>query len=135
MNYWLLKSEPSTYSWDDLMALGCDHWDGVRNYTARNNMQQMSVGDWCLFYHSVKEKSIVGIVEVVRESYPDPTTDDTRWCVVDVVPIRKMKRAISLSEVKADGRLTEMELLKNSRLSVQRVLKEEFEIIMQLSKT
>ncbi|MEQ8715154.1 MAG: EVE domain-containing protein, partial [Cyclobacteriaceae bacterium] len=86
MRYWLIKSEPGTYSWDDFVKLGRDHWDGVRNYQARNNMKEMKVGDLALFYHSVKEKSVVGIAEVVREFYPDPTIDDERWVVVDFVP-------------------------------------------------
>ncbi len=134
MNYWLIKSEPNTYSWDDLVRLGRDHWDGVRNFKARNNIKQMKVGDLCLFYHSVNEKSVVGIVEVVKEYYKDPTTDDHRWYVMDVVPVRKLKKPVSLAEVKADDRLTEMQLVKYSRLSVQGVKKEEFDIILELSE-
>ncbi len=135
MNYWLIKSEPGTYSWDDLVQLGRDHWDGVRNYKARNNIMAMKVGDLCLFYHSVSEKSVVGIAEVVKEHYPDPTTDDNRWYVMDVIPIRKLKRPVTLAEVKADGRLDQMKLVTHSRLSVQPVKKEEFDIIIELSES
>lgn len=134
MNYWLIKSEPSTYSWDNLVKLGRDHWDGVRNFKARNNIKQMKVGDLCLFYHSVNEKAVVGIAEVVREYYQDPTTDDHRWYVMDVVPLRKLKRPVTLAEVKADERLSEMQLVKYSRLSVQGVRKEEFDIILEMSE-
>lgn len=134
MEYWLIKSEPNTYSWDDLVELGVDHWDGVRNFKARNNIKAMKVGDLCLFYHSVNEKSIVGIAEVVKEYYKDPTTDDHRWYVMDVKPVRKLKRPITLAEVKADERLSEMQLVKYSRLSVQKVRKEEFDIILEMSE-
>ena len=134
MNYWLIKSEPNTYSWDDLVKLGRDHWDGVRNFKARNNIKQMKVGDLCLFYHSVNEKAIVGIAEVVKEYYQDPTTDDHRWYVMDVVPKEKRKRPVTLAEVKADERLSEMQLVKYSRLSVQAVKKEEFDIIIEMSE-
>ena len=134
MNYWLIKSEPNTYSWDDLVKKGRDHWDGVRNFKARNNIKQMKEGDLCLFYHSVNEKAIVGIAEVVEEYYKDPTTDDHRWYVMDVVPVRKLKRAVALAEVKADDRLSDMQLVKYSRLSVQAVKKEEFDLIIELSE-
>ncbi|WP_420317967.1 EVE domain-containing protein [Ekhidna sp.] len=134
MNYWLIKSEPNTYSWDDLVRLGRDHWDGVRNFKARNNIKQMKVGDLCLFYHSVNEKAVVGIAEVVKEYYQDPTTDDHRWYVMDVVPVRKLRKPVTLAEVKADDRLSDMQLVKYSRLSVQSVKKEEFDIILELSE-
>lgn len=134
MNYWLIKSEPNTYSWDDLVKLGRDHWDGVRNFKARNNIKQMKVNDLCLFYHSVNEKSVVGIAEVVKEYYKDPTTDDHRWYVMDVVPLRKLKRPVTLAEVKADDRLSDMQLVRYSRLSVQAVKKEEFDIVLEMSE-
>ncbi len=134
MNYWLIKSEPNTYSWDDLVKLGRDHWDGVRNFKARNNIKQMKVGDLCLFYHSVNEKAIIGITEVVKEYYNDPTTDDRRWYVMDVVPLRKLDKEVTLAEIKSDKRLSEMQLVKYSRLSVQAVRKEEFDVIMELSE-
>jgi len=135
MNYWLIKSEPNEYSWDDLVKLGRDHWDGVRNYAARLHMKNMKVGDLAFFYHSVNEKSIVGIAECVREYYPDPTTDDDRWVVVDFVPKEKLKRAVTLSEIKADDRLQEMALIRISRLSVQPVKKEEFDIILEMANS
>ncbi|MDN5200805.1 EVE domain-containing protein [Fulvivirgaceae bacterium BMA10] len=133
MNYWLVKSEPNAYSWDDLVKLGRDHWDGVRNYAARNHMKDMKVGDLVLFYHSVNEKAVVGIAKVVKEYYQDPTTDDDRWVVVDLVPERKLDKPVTLDQVKADERLKEMILIKISRLSVQPVKKEEFDIILELS--
>ncbi|MFY0653213.1 MAG: EVE domain-containing protein [Cyclobacteriaceae bacterium] len=135
MNYWLIKSEPEAYSWDNLVKLGQDHWDGVRNYAARNHMRNMKVGDLALFYHSVKEKSVVGIAKVVTEHYQDPTTEDDRWSVVDFVPERKLKRPVTLDEIKKDGRLDEMVLIKISRLSVQPVKKEEFDIILEMSES
>ncbi|WP_339694245.1 EVE domain-containing protein [uncultured Roseivirga sp.] len=135
MNYWLIKSEPNTYSWDDLVAKGTDLWDGVRNYAARNNMKAMKVGDLAFFYHSVKEKAIVGIAECVKEHYPDPTTDDDRWVVVDFSPKEKLKKPVTLEDVKADDRLENMDLLRLSRLSVQSVKKEEFDIILEKSQS
>ncbi|MEM9326491.1 MAG: EVE domain-containing protein [Bacteroidota bacterium] len=134
MQYWLIKSEPNTYSWDDFVKLGRDHWDGVRNFKARNNMKAMKVGDQALFYHSVSEKSVIGIAEVVREYYPDPTTDDHRWYVVDFVPVRKLKRPVTLQEVKEDERLADMVLVRQSRLSVQPVKREEFDLILAKSE-
>ena len=132
MNYWLIKSEPNTYSWDDFVKLKRDHWDGVRNYQARNNLQAMKKGDLALFYHSVNEKSVIGIAEVVKEFYPDPTTNDERWVVVDVVPKQKLKKPVTLAQIKSDDRLQEMVLVKNSRLSVQPVRKEEFDIVVAM---
>ena len=134
MNYWLVKSEPSAYSWDDFVILGRDHWDGVRNYSARNNLKKMSIGDQVLFYHSVNEKSVVGVAEVVREFYPDPTTDDKRWVVVDLVPKMKLKTPVTLEMVKSSKSLVDMVLVRRSRLSVQPVTKEEFDIIINMSE-
>ncbi|MEM9338068.1 MAG: EVE domain-containing protein [Bacteroidota bacterium] len=134
MNYWLIKSEPETYSWDDFVKLGRDHWDGVRNFKARNNIKLMKVGDQCLFYHSVSEKSVVGVAEVVKEHYPDPTTGDDRWYVMDITPLRKLKRPVTLIEIKADERLNQMKLVTHPRLSVQPVTQEEFDIIIALSE-
>ncbi len=130
MNHWLIKSEPNTYSWDDFVKLGRDHWDGVRNYQARNNMKEMKVGDLALFYHSVNEKSVVGIAKVVKEFYPDPTTDDDRWVVVDFVPVKKLKNPVTLAQIKAEQKLSEIVLVKNSRLSVQPIGAAEFDIIV-----
>ncbi len=135
MNYWLIKTEPGTYSWDDFVKLGRDHWDGVRNYQARNNLKAMKIGDQALFYHSVNDKCVVGIAEVVSDFYPDPTTDDDRWVVVDLVPVRKLKRPVTLDEVKGESGLSEMVLVKNTRLSVQPVRKEEFDLIIALSES
>ncbi|PIB35678.1 ubiquinol-cytochrome C reductase [Reichenbachiella sp. 5M10] len=132
MNYWLIKTEPNTYSWDDFVKRGRDHWDGVRNYAARKHMMEMQRGDLALFYHSVKEKSIVGIAKVVKEHYPDPTTDDQRWVVVDLVPERALDVPVSLDTVKNDVRLSQMVLVHNARLSVQPVTPQEFEVISTL---
>ena len=102
MNYWLIKSEPGDYSWDDLVKDKRTYWDGVRNFQARNNLKNMKEGDLCLFYHSVNEKSNIGIAKVVREHYQDPTTEDERWVVVDVAPESAFKRPVSLADIKAD---------------------------------
>ncbi|GAA0893136.1 EVE domain-containing protein [Fulvivirga kasyanovii] len=134
MNYWLMKSEPGTYSWDDLVKDKQTFWDGVRNYQARNNMKEMKVGDLALFYHSVNEKTVVGIAKIVKEHYPDPTTDDDRWVVVDVAPVQPLKKPVKLDDIKNDGRLDQMVLVRNSRLSVQPVKKEEFDIIIGMSE-
>lgn len=134
MNYWLVKSEPGAYSWDDFVKLGRDHWDGVRNYQARNNMKLMKVGDEVLFYHSVSDKQIVGIAEVVKEFYQDPTTDDERWVVVDLVPKRKLTTPVTLANIKADDRLQEIALLRNSRLSVMPISEEHYHIILSMSE-
>ena len=135
MNYWLVKSEPGAYSWDDLVKDGSTFWDGVRNYSARNNLKAMKLGDITLFYHSVNEKSVVGIAEIVKEYYPDPTTDDERWVVVDLKPVRPLKKPVTLEQVKGESRLNNMALVRRSRLSVQPVRKEEFDVILELSKS
>ena len=134
-NYWLMKSEPHVYSYDDLIKDGSTHWDGVRNYQARNNLIAMNKGDLILFYHSVIGKEIVGIAKVTRESYPDPTTDDDRWVVVDLKPIKPFKVPVSLVQIKAHKELTEISLIKQSRLSVMPVTKKEFQILLKLGKT
>lgn len=134
MNYWLIKSEPGAYSWEDLEKDKRTYWDGVRNYAARNNLKSMKKGDLCLFYHSVNEKSVVGIAKVVKEHYQDPTTDDDRWVAVDVVPEQKLKRPVSLAEIKDDKKLQEMVLVRQSRLSVQPVKEEEFDVIVNKSQ-
>lgn len=134
-NYWLLKTEPETFSWDNLVEQKTAMWDGVRNYQARNNLRKMKKGDIALFYHSVKNPGIVGIAEIVKEHYPDPTAKEGDWSVIDVKPVRKLERIITLQEIKAYSTLKDMVLVKSSRLSVQPVAKEEFEIIMKLEKT
>lgn len=134
MNYWLIKSEPNTYSWKDLVRLKRDHWDGVRNYQARNNLKAMKPGDLAFFYHSVNEKCIVGIAECVSDPYPDPTTDDDRWVVVDFVPYKALRKPVSLADIKNKSELSDMVLVKNTRLSVQPVQKEEFEVILAMAE-
>jgi predicted RNA-binding protein with PUA-like domain len=131
MRYWLFKSEPATWSWPDQVAKGAagEEWDGVRNYQARNFMREMSVGDRGFFYHSQSEKAVVGIVEVIAEAHPDSTTDDPRWECVDVKAVTEMKTPVSLAEIKADDRLSDMALVKNPRLSVQPVSAQEWRII------
>lgn len=123
MNYWLFKSEPNTWSWDDQVAKGAagEEWDGVRNYQARNNMREMRLGDRGFFYHSMKEKSIVGVVEVSAEVHPDSTTEDPRWECVDIRAIGPMPTPVTLEMCKADPKLADMILVNNSRLSVQPV--------------
>ena len=135
MRYWLFKSEPATWSWDDQVAKGDEgeEWDGVRNYQARNVMREMKVGDRGFFYHSQSEKAVVGIVEVIAEAHPDSTTDDDRWECVDIKAIEPMPNPVTLSEIKADERLTDMVLVKNTRLSVQPVSDTEWKIVCELS--
>lgn len=136
MNYWLFKSEPNTWSWDDQKAKGKkgEEWDGVRNYQARNFMREMKKGDLGFFYHSVKEKRIVGIVEVMREAHPDSTTDDERWECVDVKAVVDIPEPVSLDDVKAEEKLNDMVLVNNSRLSVQPVTKAEWKLICKMGK-
>ena len=135
MRYWLFKSEPNTWGWDDQVRKGDagEEWDGVRNYQARNFMREMKIGDRGFFYHSMKEKSVVGIVEVIAEAHPDSTTDDERWECVDIKAVRPVERPVTLEEIKADPRLAEMVLVKNSRLSVQPVTEKEWRIICELA--
>jgi predicted RNA-binding protein with PUA-like domain len=134
MNYWLMKSEPDVFSFDDLIAKGKEHWDGVRNYTARNNMRAMKKGDKALFYHSNIDKAVVGIMKIVTEAYQDPTTDEPQWVCVDVSPVQKLKHPVSLAAIKANPALSEMKIIKQSRLSVIDITKEEFEEILRMSK-
>jgi len=132
MNYWLMKSEPDVYSWDDLVRDKKATWDGVRNYQARNNLKAMKKGDLVLIYHSNTGKEIVGIAKIVKENFPDPK--DADWVVVDIAPERKLKLPITLAQVKTDKRLAEMALVKAMRLSVQPVRKEEFDLVITLSE-
>ena len=134
MRYWLFKSEPSTWSWDDQVAKGDagEEWDGVRNYQARNFMREMAVGDRGFFYHSQKEKAVVGVVEVIAEAHPDSTTDDHRWECVDIKAIGPVATPVTLDQIKADPRLADMVLVKNSRLSVQPVTESEWAAICDL---
>lgn len=135
MNYWLIKSEPEKYPWDRFVKDGETFWDGVRNYAARLNLRAMKKGDLCMFYHSNEGKEIVGYAQVTKESYQDPTTDDTNWVAVDVKPVQKLKRPVTLTEMKADKRLQKMELIRISRLSVCKLTKDEFDIILSLSES
>ncbi len=130
-----MKSEPGAYSWDDLVRDGQTYWDGVRNYESRNNMRAMAVGDIVLYYHSGKGPAVVGIAEVVREHYQDPTTEDIRWSVVDIKPIRPLHRPVTLAEIKRDPKLSEMQLVRRSRLSVTPVAAGEFLAVLELSET
>ena len=118
MAYWLMKSEPGEYSWDDLVAEGVDYWDGVRNHQASNNMKAMKLGDSCFFYHSVKAREIVGIMEVVREYYPDHTDASGRFGMVDIKAVRPFEKPVTLAQIKADPRFADIALVRQSRLSV-----------------
>lgn len=133
MNYWLVKSEPDTYSWDFFVSKGRDIWDGVRNYQARNNLKAMSENDLVFFYHSNKGMEIVGLAKVVKESYQDPTTEDQRWVVVELAPVKKLAEPVSLTKIKTDPNLSDISLLKQSRLSVMPIKPEEFDRIMYLA--
>lgn len=135
MQYWLFKSEPNTWSWDQQVAKGDagEEWDGVRNYQARNNMRAMKLGDRGFFYHSLKEKAIVGIVEVCAEVHPDSTTDDPRWECVDIKAVKPVEAPVTLEMCKTDPRLSEMVLVNNTRLSVQPVRPEEWAIICDMA--
>lgn len=137
MAYWLFKSEPSTWSWDDQVAKGDigEEWDGVRNYQARNFMREMKIGDRGFFYHSQKEKSVVGVVEVCAVAHQDSKTDDPRWECVDIKAVRPFVQAVTLDQIKADPRLEEMVLVRNSRLSVQPVTENEWLAICALGQT
>lgn len=134
-SYWLMKSEPFKYAWDELVKDGKTYWDGVRNYEARNNMSAMKKGDLAFYYHSNEGKEIVGIAEIVGEAYPDPTTDDDRWVVVDVAPVVPFKEPVSLATIKADPKLEEIALVKRGRLSVVPITKAEFTYVAKLGKT
>ncbi|MBX5438148.1 MAG: EVE domain-containing protein [Thermoflavifilum sp.] len=133
MAKWLVKSEPFVYSWDQLVQDGKTCWDGVRNYQARNNLQAMRKGDEVLFYHSNEGLAIVGIAKVVREAYPDPTTDDPRWVAVDLAPLQALPRPVSLAELKAEPRLKNLALIRQGRLSVCPVQEAEWEVILELA--
>jgi predicted RNA-binding protein with PUA-like domain len=132
MNYWLVKSEPETYSWQKLNKEGRTFWDGVRNYQARNNLREMKEGDLVLFYHSNVEKAVVGIAKVAKEFYQDPTTTDPNWVVVDLVPVEPLKKPVTLEQVKADEKLQQIHLVRQGRLSVMGLKREEFDHIVAL---
>jgi predicted RNA-binding protein with PUA-like domain len=129
--YWLVKQEPTKYSFDQLVADGGTTWDGVRNFQARNNLQAMRRGDQVLFYHSVVGTAVVGVCEVTREAYPDPTAKEGSWVAVDLAPVKKLKRPVTLEEIKADKALRTMPLVRQSRLSVMPVEKTVFDAIVK----
>jgi predicted RNA-binding protein with PUA-like domain len=131
MNYWLMKTEPGTYSWDDLVQDKKTTWDGVRNFQARNNLKAMKKGDLVFIYHSGDDKSIIGMAEITKEFFPDPK--DNEWPAVEIAHKKKLKKSISLSTIKSDKKLASMALVRSARLSVQPVKKEEFEYIIELS--
>jgi len=133
MKYWLLKSEPDAWSWDNQVKEGASMWDGVRNYQARNNLKEMKKNDLCFFYHSVTERSIIGIVKVIKEYYPDPTDKTDRFVVVDVKAIKKLKNPVSLDQIKENNKLKDIALVKQSRLSVMPLKKTEWDIIIKMS--
>ena len=133
MKYWLLKSEPNTWSWYNQVKDGASMWDGVRNYQARNNLKEMKKNDLCFFYHSVTERSIVGIVKVVKEYYPDPTDPTERFVVVDVKATKKLKNPVSLDQIKENNKLKDIALVKQSRLSVMPLKKTEWDLIIKMS--
>jgi predicted RNA-binding protein with PUA-like domain len=132
--YWLIKSEPFKYSWQQLVADRQTHWDGVRNFEARNNLRAMKLGDLALFYHSNEGKEVVGVARVVRTAYQDPTTDED-WSVVDVAPVAPLTQPVGLAEIKATPELAEMQLLRRSRLSVVPVTQAEFNTVLRMGKT
>ncbi len=130
MNYWLMKTEPGTYSWEDLERDKNATWDGVRNFQARNNLKAMKKGDRALIYHSGEGKEVIGIAKIARECFPDPSAPD--WVAVEIVPEKKLKHPVTLAQVKANKQLEKMVLVKTSRLSVQPVKKEEFEMMLSM---
>ena len=134
MNYWLVKSEPETFSWDMFVAKHGDHWDGVRNYQARNNLKLMKIADQVLFYHSGEGKEIVGLASVSKEFFQDPTTDNPNWVAVDLVPIRKLNHPVSLATIKSTPELINVPLIRHTRLSVMPLEKSEFELIVKMSE-
>ena len=133
MAYWLIKSEPSKYSWDQFEKDGKTFWDGIRNYAARNNLRAMKKGDEVFFYHSNEGLEIVGIAKVIKEHYQDPTSNEEAWLVVDLKPVKKLKKAVPHTEIKKDNRLANMDLVRLGRLSVQSVKENEWKIIMEMA--
>ena len=133
--YWLVKSEPFKYSWDQFARDGETYWDGVRNPQARNYLAAMKKGDLVLFYHSNEGKEIVGVARVARTAYPDPTTDDVRWVVVDLKPVRPLREPVTLAEIRADEKLADVALLRQSRLSVMPISAPHFRRILKLGQT
>ncbi|MBC7425901.1 MAG: EVE domain-containing protein [Bacteroidia bacterium] len=134
MNHWLVKSEPFKYSWEQFKKDKKATWDGVRNNQARNNLREMAKGDLCLFYHSNEGKEVVGIAKVVKTAYQDPTTEDTNWVVVDITPFKVLKKSVTLEQMKSEKRLSQMGLIRQSRLSVVKLSADEFNVVLELSE-
>jgi predicted RNA-binding protein with PUA-like domain len=128
--YWMVKQEPETYSWDDFVKDGSTDWTGVRNYQARNNLRAMKAGNRVLFYHSGKDKAVVGIAEVTKAAYADPTADDEQWVAVDLKPVKRLKNPVPLAAIRYDKRLSDLPLIRQSQLSVMPLTKDEFETIV-----
>jgi predicted RNA-binding protein with PUA-like domain len=135
LNHWMVKQEPDTYSWDDFVNDGSTDWSGVRNYQARNNLRGMKVGDRVLFYHSGKGKEVVGVAEVVKSAYPDPTADDPQWVAVDLKPIKPLATPVQLAAIRYDERLSQLPLIRQSQLSVMSLTKEEFDVIVAMGSS
>jgi len=135
MNYWLVKQEAETYAWQTFVKDGSTDWTGVRNYTARNNLQEMKVGDLVLYYHSGDEKQIVGIAKVTKPAFPDPTTDEKGWVAVELSPVKPFTKPVTLATVKQDERFKNLMLVRQARLSVMPVSKEEFQALLALGQT
>ena len=131
-NYWMVKQEPETYSWDDFVKDGSTDWSGVRNYQARNNLRSMKPGDKVLFYHSGKGKEVVGLAEVVKGAYPDPTADDPQWVAVDLKPVKPLKEDVPLTAIRYNDKLANLPLIRQSQLSVMPLTKEEFDVIVKM---
>jgi len=129
-SYWLVKQEPETYSWSDFVSDGGTDWTGVRNYQARNNLREMKTGERVLFYHSGKDKAVVGLAEVVKSAYSDPTADDEQWVAVDLKPIKALKNPVPLAAIRYDKRLSQLPLIRQSQLSVMSLTKDEFDILV-----
>ena len=135
MQHWLVKQEPEKYPWTQFVKDKGTYWDGVRNYQARNNLRAMKKGDLVMYYHSVSEKAVVGVAKVTGEAYPDPTAKEGDWSVVDLKPLKAMVEPVTLERIKADAKLTEIALIKQSRLSVMPLRTSEFRRVLQLGKT
>jgi predicted RNA-binding protein with PUA-like domain len=134
-SYWMVKQEPETYSWSDFVKDGRTDWSGVRNYQARNNLREMKTGDRVLFYHSGKDKAVVGLAEVVKSAYPDPTVADPQWVAVDLKPIEPLSAAVPLAAIRYDKRLSQLPLIRQSQLSVMPLTKEEFDVIVAMGNS
>lgn len=134
MNYWMVKQEPDSYSWDDFVTDGKTDWTGVRNYQARNNLRDMKLGDKVLFYHSNIGKEVVGIAKVTKAAFPDPTADDDKWVAVELSPVKPLKKPVGLGQMKENLALSELKLIRQSQLSVMPVTKDEFEEILSMAR-